>query len=106
MGKKKKRFRKNSVENWRALQEEFGIRRRRRFLILLGILLFSQVLVMGESIEEATKIDNIALLLVMLSSFLFLGYRQIKSYNEIKNIRLYHGIVSIEQSVMSIKLPR
>ena len=93
MGKKKKRFRKNSVENWRALQEEFGIRRRQRLLILFGILLFGQVLVMAESYEAATKIDNIILLLVMLCSFLFLGYRQITSYNEIKNIRLYHGIV-------------
>ena len=93
MEKKKKRFKKNSVENWRALQEEFGIRRRQRLLILFGILLFGQVLVMGESIAEATKFDNIILLLVMLCSFLFLGYRQIKSYNTIKNIRLYHGIV-------------
>ena len=93
MEKKKKRFKKNSVENWQALQEEFGIRRRQRLLILFGILLFGQVLVMGESIAEATKFDNIILLLVMLCSFLFLGYRQISSYNTIKNIRLYHGIV-------------
>lgn len=93
MEKKKKRFKKNSVENWRALQEEFGIRRRQRLLILFGILLFGQVLVMGESIAEASKFDNIILLLVMLCSFLFLGYRQISSYNTIKNIRLYHGIV-------------
>ena len=77
MGKKKKHFKKNSVENWQALQEEFGIRRRQRLLILFGILLFGQVLVMGESIAEASKFDNIILLLVMLCSFRFLGYRQI-----------------------------
>ena len=103
MEKKKKRFKKNSVENWRALQEEFGIRRRQRLLILFGILLFGQVLVMGESIAEATKFDNIILLLVMLCSFLFLGYRSIKSRRPRSDIMV---LWSIKILVISIKLLR